>query len=207
MSQWSPFLRGLDHVLPRSFSSLSSFQKAASCGPNTCALWFCISNRRDQLPNLKCWGASQPSSGSGISFYASQNQDAKVLHLSIVIHSVKESLLWLLNAFHKIYVCFCWMHFMDNCKMSVGNSYRACNSKELSHCYPWSANEVKMCWMLILSWGYTYYACYRCTMLICFLGKLCSICIILTSWNLQTSGKSVCFSAYSIKSLNIKESI
>lgn len=39
--------------------------------------WFCISDRRDLLPNLKCWRACQPSSGSGISFYASQNQDAK----------------------------------------------------------------------------------------------------------------------------------
>lgn len=111
-----------------------------------------------------------------------------------VIHSAKEPLPWLLNIFHKIYVCFCWTCFMDNCKMSVGKSYRACYSEELSHCYPWSANEVKMCWMFILSWGFTYYACYRCTMLICFLGKLCSICIILTSWNLQTSGKSVCVS-------------
>lgn len=127
----------------------------------------------------------------------------KVLHLSRVIHSVKESLPWLLNTFHKIYVCFCWTCFMDNCKMSVGSSYRACNSKELSHCYPWSANEVKMCWMFILSWGCTYYACYRCTMLICFLGQPCSICIILTSWNLQTLGKSVCFSSCSIKLLNI----
>lgn len=41
------------------------------------ALGFCISDRRDMLPNLKCWRARQPSSGSGISFYASQNQDAK----------------------------------------------------------------------------------------------------------------------------------
>lgn len=92
--------------------------------------------------------------------------------------------------------------FMDNCKTSMGNSYRACNSKELSHCYPWSANEVKMCWIFLLTLKHTYYACYRCTMLICFLGKLCSICIILTSRNLQASGKSVCFSAFNIKSLN-----
>lgn len=126
----------------------------------------------------------------------------KFYTLSRVIHSVKESLPWLLNTFHKIYVCFWRTCSMDSCKMSVGNSYRACNSKELSQCYPWSANEVKMCWMFILSWRYTYYACYRHTMLICFLGKLCSICIILTSRNLQTSGKSVCFSACSIKSLN-----
>lgn len=29
MSQWSPFLRSLDHVLPRPFSSLSSFPKGS----------------------------------------------------------------------------------------------------------------------------------------------------------------------------------
>lgn len=63
----------LDHALPRPLSSQSSFPKCSLIWSEQVLYDLCIPNSKYLLPNLKCYKARQPSSGSGISFYAPQN--------------------------------------------------------------------------------------------------------------------------------------